>query len=460
VTIWVHRGHGCRIGRRARQRRQTMQTKKPVYRIGAAGLDPRDWRLIEIVFKHSQYNRFEFVLAQGADPESIDILIANTNDPQGVSAVSAVRAGTRAIPVIAAVPRGAPGAARHAISIDRLTLQLLPILNRVVELDLLRDSAASTSAASTSAAMPAATLATQAATPGTQAATPGTQAATPGTQTPTLALPAAPTPSIAQSFAGRAPLAVPSSLKSAAPPVRDPVVPVADRRSPERSGTSPPRPSSGSAYSNLLAFPKSNSLSPPPPAQLRVLVVDDSPTVRLQLATAVARMGLASEVVGSAAQALQCLAQRYFDLILLDVVMPDMDGYKLTREIKRNKQYRQIPVILLTSKSSPFDLARGALAGCDTYLTKPVPLQALEKALFKQLRKSLAIDDLSTMLRPVDIPVAGLAPTASSSTAATASTAASSPTAATASFAAPSSTSLPSSTSAPSASDVPHLARR
>ena len=92
-----------------------MQTVKPVYRIGAAGLDPRDWRLIEIVFKHSQYNRFEFVLAPGAEPESIDILIANTNDAEGVRAVSAVRTGSRSIPVIAAVPRGAPGAARHAI---------------------------------------------------------------------------------------------------------------------------------------------------------------------------------------------------------------------------------------------------------------------------------------------------------------------------------------------------------
>jgi DNA-binding response OmpR family regulator len=58
-----------------------------------------------------------------------------------------------------------------------------------------------------------------------------------------------------------------------------------------------------------------------------------------------------------------------------------------------------MPVIILTSKSSPFDLARGALAGCDTYLTKPVPLKELEAAVVKQLRKALAIDDISGLIR-------------------------------------------------------------
>jgi twitching motility two-component system response regulator PilG len=132
--------------------------------------------------------------------------------------------------------------------------------------------------------------------------------------------------------------------------------------------------------------------------------------VRQQLTLALERMGMACESVASAAAALARLAESHVDLVLVDVVMPDMDGYKLTREIKRNKLLRQIPVIILTSKSSPFDLARGALAGCDTYLTKPVPLKALESAVVKQLRKALAIDDLSAMLRTPDAPAGPTGP--------------------------------------------------
>ncbi|HQD85069.1 MAG TPA: hypothetical protein PK929_18665, partial [Quisquiliibacterium sp.] len=112
---------------------------KPVFRVGAAGLDPRDWRLIEIVFKHSQYNKFEFRLVTDLASEPFDVLIVNAIEPEGLQALMRARASTRTIPVITAVPRGAPSAAKHAISIDRLTLQLLPILNRVVELELLPD---------------------------------------------------------------------------------------------------------------------------------------------------------------------------------------------------------------------------------------------------------------------------------------------------------------------------------
>ncbi|MFO1196687.1 MAG: response regulator [Burkholderiaceae bacterium] len=130
-----------------------------------------------------------------------------------------------------------------------------------------------------------------------------------------------------------------------------------------------------------------------------MLVVDDSPTVRRQLTVAFDRMGISCEPVASAAEALARLVDEHFDLALVDVVMPDMDGYKLTREIKRSKRLRQIPVIILTSRSSPFDLARAALAGCDTYLTKPVPFRALEAAVLKQLRKALAIDDLAGLVR-------------------------------------------------------------
>ena len=119
----------------------------------------------------------------------------------------------------------------------------------------------------------------------------------------------------------------------------------------------------------------------------RALIVDDSPTVRRQLSLALHQIGLDSEAVASAREALDVLAMRRYEMVLADVVMPDMDGYKLTRAIKRNKALRRMPVIILTSRSSPFDLARGALAGCNSYLVKPVSMQSLRDTVQRHLKK-------------------------------------------------------------------------
>jgi CheY-like chemotaxis protein len=302
---------------------------KPRFRVGAAGLDARDCRLIEIVFRHSSYNRYAFGLAPAPRPGEIDLLIANPREPAGEAAVVAVRAYPRPVPIVEALPAGVPLPAGPAIALDRLTLQLLPMLNRLVDQGSLVAAADANAAAAT---------------------------------TPT----AASLPAVAPA--------------SAAPPVAAPAPAL------------PPA-------SNLVNLPL-RSLDPPFVQRLRVLVVDDSPTVRRQLTIALDRMGIASDAVDCATAALERLTTQHFDLALLDIVMPDMDGYRLTREIRRNRALRQLPVIILTSRSSPFDLARGALAGCDTYLTKPVPYRALEAAVLKQLRRSLAIDDLAGLVRP------------------------------------------------------------
>ncbi len=119
----------------------------------------------------------------------------------------------------------------------------------------------------------------------------------------------------------------------------------------------------------------------------RALIVDDSPTVRRQLSLALHRIGLDGEAVSSAREALDVLAMRSYELVLADVVMPEVDGYQLTRAVRRERGLRGMPVILLTSRSSPFDLARGALAGCNSYLVKPVSLQTLNETVQRQLRR-------------------------------------------------------------------------
>ena len=119
----------------------------------------------------------------------------------------------------------------------------------------------------------------------------------------------------------------------------------------------------------------------------RALIVDDSPTVRRQLSVALHQMGMDSEAVGCAREALDLLSTREYELVFADVVMPEQDGYQLTREIKRDRSLKGMPVIILTTRSSPFDLARGALAGCSSYLVKPVSLQSLRDTVKRQLQK-------------------------------------------------------------------------
>ncbi|HZP86987.1 MAG TPA: response regulator [Burkholderiales bacterium] len=128
------------------------------------------------------------------------------------------------------------------------------------------------------------------------------------------------------------------------------------------------------------------------PDPLRALIVDDSSAVREQLRAALDRLGFTCDQAASAAEAQTLLAGRKYDLSLLDVVMPGMDGYELCRKIKQDPSKRDMPVVMLTSRSSPFDRARGMLAGCDSYLTKPITWDDFRTALDRALLKSARND--------------------------------------------------------------------
>ncbi len=345
---------------------------KPRFRVAVAGMDLRDVRLIEIVFKHSQYNRYEFVLVNSIAPGELDLLIVNAHDFEGQAAISKLRESNTVVPVIAAVPRGESSGSRHAISIDRLTLQLLPIMNRVVELELLSkdSSAAPREPAPASTPVP-------------------TNSQRPIISTPTYTGPERRSAErLKTSIESKSEVQPKVQSLAASTYTASTTAETGSLIAPQATPQATPRP-------NLVAIPGSKAAG----KALRVLVVDDSPTVRQQLGGALEKMGFIVELAATAADALTRFEKSHFDLALVDVIMPEIDGYKLTKELKRDKKRRGMPVIILTSKSSPFDLARGALAGCDSFLTKPVPLMDLQNAIVKHLRKSLAIDDLSGLLK-------------------------------------------------------------
>lgn len=117
----------------------------------------------------------------------------------------------------------------------------------------------------------------------------------------------------------------------------------------------------------------------------RALVVDDSPTVCKQLELELRNFNIQADVAETGERGLELLAQNTYDLIFLDVVLPGTDGYQVCKDIRKNPQTKQTPVIMLTSKSSPFDRVRGSLAGCSSYLTKPVDFGAFRDAVGKYI---------------------------------------------------------------------------
>lgn len=133
----------------------------------------------------------------------------------------------------------------------------------------------------------------------------------------------------------------------------------------------------------------SNSLdvitdSPIKPGQL-ALIIDDSPTARIKITQELRDMHINSDCAETGELGLYMLSQKNYDLIFLDIIMPGADGYDVCKIIRRHPEHKKVPVIMLTSKSSPFDRIRGTMAGCTNYLTKPVEHQRFRATVEKCL---------------------------------------------------------------------------
>jgi CheY-like chemotaxis protein len=103
-----------------------------------------------------------------------------------------------------------------------------------------------------------------------------------------------------------------------------------------------------------------------------ILIVDDEPFNRKLLETMLRPEGYATVSVASGEEALACIAVRAPDLILLDVMMPGMDGYEVARTLKASSATSNIPIILVTAQSDHSARLAGLDAGAEDFLTKPV----------------------------------------------------------------------------------------
>jgi twitching motility two-component system response regulator PilG len=107
------------------------------------------------------------------------------------------------------------------------------------------------------------------------------------------------------------------------------------------------------------------------PAVTRVLVIDDSNTIRRSAEIFLKQGGCEVLLAEDGFDALAKVSDHRPDLIFCDILMPRLDGYQTCAIIKRNPQFANVPVIMLSSKDGLFDKARGRMVGSEDYLTKP-----------------------------------------------------------------------------------------
>jgi DNA-binding response OmpR family regulator len=120
----------------------------------------------------------------------------------------------------------------------------------------------------------------------------------------------------------------------------------------------------------------------------RILVVDDDENILSLERTILEKNGFSVTTAGSGEEALRLLKESSFDLVLLDVMMPDKDGFEVCRLIKQDPRTRTLPVIFLTAKGGGEALAEGFEAGAVMYINKPFTANKLLTIVNTMLEQS------------------------------------------------------------------------
>lgn len=123
-----------------------------------------------------------------------------------------------------------------------------------------------------------------------------------------------------------------------------------------------------------------------------VMVVDDSNTIRRTAEALLKKTGCKVVTAEDGFEALAKIVSSRPDIIFIDVMMPRLNGYETCSIIRSNSEFEHIPVILLSSKSSFCDKARGTVAGADSYLTKPFSRDELLEAIARQREEAASVE--------------------------------------------------------------------
>lgn len=121
-------------------------------------------------------------------------------------------------------------------------------------------------------------------------------------------------------------------------------------------------------------------------AEGRILIVDDSEQHRTAIAGEVSKLGYDVQVAPSGARALQLVSTEEYDLVLLDVVMPGLDGFGTLRQIRSKYKQQELPVIMLTARGAADDVIQALRLGANDYAVKPILTDELQSRMSSHIK--------------------------------------------------------------------------
>lgn len=124
---------------------------------------------------------------------------------------------------------------------------------------------------------------------------------------------------------------------------------------------------------------------------LHIMVVEDEKNARRMLATVLQHAGYSVYQAENGLDALDLIEKQHIDLIVLDIMMPNMDGYEFTRVLRENGNLT--PILMVTAKQQPNDKKTGFLVGADDYMTKPVDTEEMLLRIKAILKRSQMVHD-------------------------------------------------------------------
>ena len=134
---------------------------------------------------------------------------------------------------------------------------------------------------------------------------------------------------------------------------------------------------------------------------INVLVIEDEENIRTIIKKVLTREGYKVLEAGSAEEGLEIIDKKPIDLIVLDVTLPNMDGYEFTKELRSS--HMEIPILMATARQLPMDKHKGFIVGTDDYMTKPLDMDEFILSIKALLRRSKIVSERKIQIGKVTL---------------------------------------------------------
>ncbi|MCD8351327.1 MAG: response regulator [Planctomycetaceae bacterium] len=112
-----------------------------------------------------------------------------------------------------------------------------------------------------------------------------------------------------------------------------------------------------------------------------ILIVDDYPAVRRAIKDIIVALGMSAQEAENGLEALAALKKSTFDMVISDLVMPEMDGFELTEALRNTPEYRRLPVVIISTHDDSKYIFRALHLGADDYIIKPPSMEMVKTVL-------------------------------------------------------------------------------